>query len=121
MTLYDELGGAEAVSTAVDLFYGKVMDDPMLGSYFDGIDMHRLKGHQRAFLAVALGGPHAYAGRPLGAAHASLGITADAFAAVVGHLGDTLAELGVDEDTIGVVAANLAPLEADIVTTQSVA
>jgi hemoglobin len=121
VTLYDDLGGAAAVTAAVDLFYEKVVADPSLTSYFDGIEMPKLKGHQRAFMTVALGGPDGYMGRPLGAAHAPLAITPDAFAAVVGHLADTLAELGVDEPTIGVIAEQLAPLEAEIVTAESVA
>src|SRR3954468_10006848 len=103
MALYDELGGSAAVSAAVDLFYDRVLADPMLAPYFEGIAVPKLKGHQRAFITAALGGPHAYAGRSMADAHAGLAITPSAFGAVVSHLADSLAELGVDDDTIGVI------------------
>ena len=116
MALYDDLGGAAAVTTAVDLFYERVLADPMLAPYFMGVDVARLRGHQVAFITVALGGPHAYAGRSISAAHSRLGVTAEAFGAVVGHLTDTLSGMGVDQDTLQVIAAKLAPLESEIVT-----
>ena len=35
---------------------------------------------------------------------------------MVGHLTDTLSGMGVDQDTLQVIAAKLAPLESEIVT-----
>jgi hemoglobin len=52
----------------------------------------------------------------MGAAHAGLGISDADFDAVVGHLVETLAGLGVPEETIGQIGAALLPLRADIVT-----
>jgi hemoglobin len=48
-------------------------------------------------------------------AHAGLGITSEAFDAVVGHLGDTLTDLGVPGPTIGTIAGVLGPLKTEIV------
>ena len=115
--IYDQIGGAGAVSAAVDLFYSKVLDDPSLAGYFDAVDMGDLRAHQRAFFTAALGGPSIYEGRDMGAAHAGMGITGEAFDAVVIHLGDTLTQLGVPPDTIGTIAGALAPLKTDIVST----
>jgi hemoglobin len=114
-SIYDSIGGAAAVEAAVELFYEKVWGDPDLLGYFTGIDPERLKGHQRAFISAALGGPDAYAGRPMDEAHRSRGITDEAFDRVVEHLADTLAELGVAEDTVAVIAESLAPLRGDVV------
>lgn len=116
MTIYDTIGGAPSVSAAVDKFYIRVLDDPTLAPFFEGADMDRLKSHQRSFIAAAIGGPEIYAGRDMAAAHAGLGISDENFAAVVGHLVDTLKELGVPDDTIGQIGGALAPLQAQIVT-----
>jgi hemoglobin len=115
MSIYDAIGGAPSVSTAVDKFYGRVLDDPQLAPFFEGVDMDRLKSHQRAFIAAAIGGPELYRGRDMGAAHANMGITDSDFGAVVGHLVATLEELGVPDDMIGDIGATLAPLQTQIV------
>ena len=120
VAFYDSLGGSSGVETAVDQLYERVMADPTLAPYFAGVDLAKLKGHQRAFLAVALGGPHAYAGRPLGEAHAGAGITAEAFGSVVAHLADTLAELGAEESAIAAVANRVLALEGEIVSSERV-
>ena len=115
MAIYDEIGGRDGVAAAVDTFYGHVMGDEVLAPYFAATDLRRQKAHLRAFLATAVGGPEVYAGRPMGPAHAGLGITDDAFDRVVGHLVTTLSGLGVAPETIGAIGGRLAPLRADIV------
>jgi hemoglobin len=117
---YDSLGGSSGVATVVDRLYERVMADPSLAPYFAGADLAKLKEHQRAFLAVALGGPHAYAGRSIGHAHATMRITPEAFGAVVGHLVDTLAELGAEESAIAAVATRVLAFEHDVVSTERV-
>src|SRR5262245_25951513 len=116
MSIYDQIGGADAVRVAVDMFYDRVLGDPVLAPYFDGVDVRRVKAHQRAFLSAAIGGPQLYQGRSMEAAHSGLDITPDAFGPVVTHLVATLTELGVPEATISDIGAALAPLAADIVT-----
>ncbi len=116
MTIYESIGGAPAVAAAVDDFYVRVLDDPQLAPFFADVDLGRLKAHQRSFIAAAIGGSELYAGRDMAAAHAGLDISDDDFDAVVAHLVDTLAGLGVPADTIGQIGAALAPLRSDIVT-----
>ncbi|MDP9792639.1 hemoglobin [Catenuloplanes nepalensis] len=115
MTLYESIGGEPAVRAAVDEFYRRVVNDPDLAGYFAGVDLARLKAHQRAFIAAAVGGPAAYHGRSMSDAHAGLGITGPAFDAVVAHLAGTLSGLGVPAQEITRIAGALAPLRADIV------
>lgn len=115
MTIYDSIGGAPAVQAAVDDFYLRVLADPQLAPYFTEIDMTRLRRHQRAFIAAAIGGSELYEGRSMAAAHAGLAITDADFDAVVGHLVETLTGLGVPAETIGQIGAALAPLRGDIV------
>jgi hemoglobin len=116
MSIFDSIGGAPAVRAAVDELYVRLRADPALAGYFVDVDMARLKSHQRSFIAAAVGGPEIYGGRDMAAAHQGLGITDADFDAVVAHLVDTLAGLGVPTATIEAIGAKLLPLRADIVT-----
>ena len=119
MSIYDSIGGAPAIRAAVDDFYARVLADARLAPFFTGTDLHRLKAHQRTFIAAAVGGPEIFAGRNMASAHAGLGIGDGDFDAVVGHLAGTLTGLGVPEGMIGQIGGALAPLRDDIVTTPS--
>jgi hemoglobin len=116
VSIYDSIGGAPAVHAAVDDFYARVLADPQLAPFFTNADLQHLKAHQRAFIAAAIGGSEIYAGRDMASAHAGLAITDADFDTVVAHLVDTLAGLGVPEETIGQIGSALAPLRSDIVT-----
>ena len=115
-SVYDQIGGAPAVSAAVEDLYGRLLGDGELAGYFTGTDMRRQKAHMRAFMAVALGGPDVYRGRDLAAAHRGLSIAGGTFDRVVGHLVATLTSLGVPEHLIEAIGAKLAPLRVQIVT-----
>jgi len=117
MSSYESIGGESAVRAAVDDFYARLLADRQLAAFFTGTDLRRLKAHQRAFIAAAVGGPDIFAGRDMASAHAGLGIGDVDFDAVVGHLVGTLTGLGVPEDTIEQIGGALAPLRDDIVTT----
>src|SRR5215510_14685494 len=91
--LFDLLGGATAIGAAAEVFYRKVLADPLLAPYFDDVDMDRQVAKQAAFLTMALGGPDQYAGRDLRTAHAGLaGLTDEHVDRVIGHLAQTLRE-----------------------------
>lgn len=117
MSIYEEIGGAPALAAAVDDFYARILADSELVGYFDGMDLGRLKAHQRSFLAAAIGGSEIYAGRPMKEAHAPLAIAQKHFDRVVGHLVDTLTELSVPAEIIGEIGSRLIPLQEEIVTT----
>lgn len=120
MSIYDQVGGHAAVKAAVEVFYQRVTADPLLEPYFEHVDMQRLKGHQRAFLAAALGGPEMFSGRDIATAHSHLNITGPAFEAVSEHLAITLRDIGVDAETIAQVTARIATYKAEIVEGESV-
>ncbi len=108
MTLFEKLGGKDAVNAAVDIFYTKVISDDLLKPFFSGTDMPRQIAKQKAFLTYAFGGAPNYSGRSMRDAHkeaVSHGLTDAHFDAVVGHLGNTLSELGVAQNLIAEVAA----------------
>jgi hemoglobin len=121
LSIYDSIGGASAVRAAVDDFYARVLADPQLAPFFTGTDLNRLKAHQRAFIAAAIGGPEIFQGRDMASAHGGLGISDADFNAVVEHLVGTLTGLGVPAETIRQIGSALAPLRSDIVTARELA
>src|SRR5262249_48913422 len=116
-SLYDQLGGSTALETVVELFYLKVLSDPMLELFFRYSDMERLKKRQIAFLAQVLGGPAIYKGRDMKKAHAKLSIKPFHFERVAMHLVATLKMLGTPLNLIDQVIELIAPLADEIVTT----
>jgi hemoglobin len=114
--IYDDIGGNDGVRTAVAVFYQRVVADPELGRWFEGVDLERLKAHQRAFLGAAFGGPELFGGRGLAEAHAGLEITDAAFDHLVGTLMTSLADLGVDKDAVDAVGRRLEEARGDVVT-----
>lgn len=116
VTLFERIGGEPAVAAVVELFYGRVLADGELAGYFEGVEVDRLKRHQALFVGQALGSRQPFPGRTMKRAHEGLAITEAAFDRVVGHLAASLAEAGLDDETIGEIAAQLLPLKGDIVT-----
>lgn len=104
-TLYERLGGLVSIDVAVDHFYDRIVGDPELAPFFDRVDLRRQRAHQKAFLAMALGGPRAYTGRDLGEAHRHLAIGDRHVDLVAGHLAAVLAGLGVSPALIDDVVA----------------
>ncbi|MCI5148934.1 MAG: group 1 truncated hemoglobin [Candidatus Electrothrix sp. MAN1_4] len=116
-TLYEQLGGEAAVIAAVDGFYDKVLADDRVNGFFEGVNMDRQRAMQTAFLTFAFGGPNAYEGKDLRAAHAHLvakGLNDTHFDVILEHLGTTLKELGVPDDLIGQAAGVANSVRDDI-------
>jgi hemoglobin len=107
-SLYEAIGGRDAVRAAVTVFYRRLLADPDLAPFFPG----GVGARHRAFLATvlgeALGGPERYRGPDLAGAHSHLGITDAQFDRTAGHLSDSLDELAVPrplaDQVIGIVA-----------------
>ncbi|HME74120.1 MAG TPA: group 1 truncated hemoglobin [Mycobacterium sp.] len=113
-TIYDKIGGHQALEVIVEDFYCRVLEDDHLSSFYAESDMRRLKRKQVEFFAGALGGPEAYAGAPMKHVHKGRGITIHHFNRVAGHLKDSLTAAGVPETTIAEILGVIAPLAADI-------
>lgn len=56
-SIYQQIGGGEALEAVVEDFYARVLADEELAGFFSGTNMARLKGKQVEFFAAALGGP----------------------------------------------------------------
>jgi hemoglobin len=110
LMLYEEIGGVAVLRTAVSVLYQRVMADPVLAPWFEGVDLERLRAHQHAFLTAALDGPNVFAGRRPDEAHAGLHVTDEAFDRLTDHLTGVLRDLGVAPETVAAVSARLEPL-----------
>ena len=118
VSLYEQAGGDDAIAAAVDSFYKRLLDDPIVAGWFAGIDLDDLKEHQRAFLAVGLGGPELYDGRSMRTAHSGLGITDDAYTRTLTHLADALTDLGVEASVVAQIVRRIELMRAAIVETR---
>lgn len=86
MTLYERVGGSEAISEMVESFYARVLNDPELRIFFEDVGVERLKAMQAQFFAAALDGPIEYSGGELSQIHHGMGIQRSHITKFVGHL-----------------------------------
>ncbi len=115
MSIYESIGGPTAVAEAVEKFYATFTADPEIAAYFEGVDLDEVATRQRMFLTAALGGPDAYEGRDMRAAHAHLHITDADFDLFLDCLAGALADLGATPARRTEVLDALAPLRLEIV------
>lgn len=116
-SLFDRLGGEAAIEAAVVDFYERVMSDPSLAPFFDGLDMDAQIKKQIAFMTMAFAGPTRYTGRDLRTAHAKLvkrGLNDAHFDSIQTHLRETLEDLGVDGTTVTEVAGIVETTRKDV-------
>lgn len=114
-SIYDRIGGQEAIAAVVDDFYERVLADTDLRAFFAGANMNKLKGRQVEFFAGALGGPDAYDGPSMREAHRGRGIGQAHFDRVAELLADSLSDAGVPAETVRQIIEAIAPLAGDIV------
>ena len=106
-SLFKRLGGQNAVNTAVDIFYRKMLSDSRVSHFFDDVDMDQQIIKQKGFLTMVFGGPNKYEGKDMREGHRHLikrGLNDTHVDIVIEHLGDTLRELNANEEDIKKVA-----------------
>ena len=118
-SIYETIGGQPALDAAVERFYERVTADPLLASFFAGMELRTLKIHQAAFLGQAMGGALRYNGPGIQRAHAHLRIEHRHFDAVAHHLRSTLEELQVPDPLISTIMERIAGLASQIVNAPS--
>ena len=110
MTLYEKLGGQQAIEKVVDDFYNRVLADDTVNHFFAHTDMAKQRRHQTAFISYALGGPKQYTGRSMEKAHEGLHLQPEHFDAIAKHLGEALDVNGVSQEDINTVLAHVSTL-----------
>ena len=114
VSLYEKIGGAPAVDAAVDIFYRKVLGDDRISHFFDSVDMEAQHAKQKAFLTMVFGGPSAYSGKDMRAAHKHMNLTEEHFTAVAENLIGTLNELSVPQGYIDEIVGIALSVKDDV-------
>lgn len=101
-SLYARLGGEKAIHAVVDDFVARILADTHVNKWFEHVakDPHEAAEYKKNlsdFLCKAAGGPCAYHGKDMVAAHHDQHVTAEAFQAVARHLEESLDHLKVHE------------------------
>ena len=115
-SLYERLGGIDAIKAVVDDFVGNVAADKRINAFFAHTDIDRLKRNLVDQICQGTGGPCTYTGRSMKEAHAGMGVRSRDFDALVGDLGKTLNKFKVPGREQKELVAILAPMKKDIVT-----
>jgi hemoglobin len=118
-SLYDRLGGLDAIKAAVDSWVVRVAGDDRINRKFERTDIPRLKKEVIDQLCEATGGPCTYTGRSMRDTHAGMKTTAGEFDVVMEHLGATLDEFNVPKTEQDELVDLLMPMRGDIVEVES--
>jgi hemoglobin len=118
-SLYERLGGTDAITAVVDAFIGRCAADARINGKFARTGIPRLRANLIDQVCEATGGPCAYSGRDMRTTHDGMSVTAGEFDALVEDLAATLDQFGVPEAEKGELLGALAPMRADIVEVES--
>ncbi len=97
-TIYDRIGGAKTIDKLIGAFYRRVLADPLLAPFFQNTSIEKLEQMQKAFFAIALGGPDPDIEVSIYEAHRGRGIRREHLTRFTEHLMTTLQEVGVEEE-----------------------
>jgi hemoglobin len=118
-SLYERLGGLDAITAVVESFTARCADDDRISSKFERTDIARLKQMLVDQVCEATGGPCTYTGRDMRETHDGMGVTAGEFDALVEDLVATLDEFDVPKAEQEELLGLLAPMRGDIVEVES--
>jgi hemoglobin len=117
-SLYQRLGGYDAIAAVTDEFLVRLVGDPSLGRFFGGLSkdsLGKLRQHVVEQICFATGGPCIYTGRDMKTSHAGLGITEAEWNTTVKHLVASLDKFKVGDKEKGELLAAVSSLKKDIV------
>ena len=118
-SLYDRLGGLDAITAVVEDFRDRAAADDRINLKFARTDIARLTKMLIDQVCEATGGPCQYKGRGMKEAHAEMGVTTGEFNALVEDLVATLNHFKVGGAEQKQLLAILGPLKPDIVEVDS--
>jgi len=117
-SLYQRLGGYDALAAVTDDFLGRLATDKQLGRFFPGHSadsLKKIRQHIVDQLCVATGGPCIYMGRDMKTAHSGMGISEADWNQAAALLVQTLDKFKVPAQEKGEVLAAVSSLKKDIV------
>jgi hemoglobin len=114
-SLYERLGGKEAISAVVDDFVANVAADARINARFAKTDTAHLKLMLVDQICEATGGPCTYTGKSMREAHKGMNITETEFNALVEDLTRSLEKFNVPEREKTELLTALGGMKGDIV------
>jgi len=117
-SLYERVGGYNALAAVVDDFVGRLVADKQFERFFAGhsIDSRKhIRQHILDQFCAATGGPCIYTGRDMKTSHAGLGITEADWDAAAKHLAASLDKFKVPEREKNEILTFVTSLKKDIV------
>ena len=114
-SLYDRLGGKEAITAVVDEFVARVAADIRINGFFAKTDIPHLKGCLVDQICEASGGPCKCTCRSMKDTHAGMGVSTADFNALVEDLVGALDKFKVGQKEKDELLGVLGPMQKDIV------
>ena len=114
-SLYDRLGGKDAITAVVDDFVANVVADARINKFFANADAAHLKAMLVDQICEASGGPCKYTGKSMKESHTGMGVKDEHFNALVEDLVKSLDKFKVPEKEKGELLGALGGMKGDIV------
>ncbi len=117
-SLYERLGGYDAIAAATDELLARLQSDPLLGGYWKGASNDNQRRARQLivdFMVEAAGGPAYYTGRSMKTSHSGMQIDARDWDAFMRHSAATLDHFGVPARETQEVLEFFENLRSDIV------
>jgi two-component system chemotaxis sensor kinase CheA len=107
-SIYEQIGGMGTIDAVVEVMFSRVMGDLRIKQMFEGVNMDRLQGRMREYLAMVCGGPNVFGKRDLKCPHATAlgrGMNDSHFDAFAGHMQAALNVLEVPAHLAAMIMA----------------
>ena len=117
-TLYERLGGYDAICAVANDLLPRLQSDPRLSRYWQHRGEDGVKREKQLlidFLCSSAGGPLYYTGRDMKTSHKGMKITESDWSAFLGHVNATLEAFQVPQAERSEVVAFVQSTKADIV------
>lgn len=118
ISLYERLGGYDAITAVANNLLPRLQADPELGRYWQHRGEDGIKREKQLlidFLCSSAGGPVYYTGRDMITSHKGMKITEGDWSAFLGHLNATLEAFQVPQAERDQVVAFIQSTKSDIV------
>ncbi|MBP85259.1 MAG: group 1 truncated hemoglobin [Planctomycetaceae bacterium] len=117
-SLYQRLGGYDAIAAVADDLLPRLMGDELLARFWQNRPEDSIRREKQLlidFLCHNAGGPMYYVGRDMATSHRGMGITNDDWAAFIGHVQATLEKFELADREKGDVLGFIESLKAEMV------
>jgi hemoglobin len=118
-SLYERLGGIEAITAVARAFDDRAAKDDRINQKFARTNLNRLTKEFVDQLCQDTGGPCTYTGLSMKKSHTNMGVTSGEFDAFMEDLVATLDGFNVGKAEQDELLSNLRPMRADIVEVNS--